>query len=103
MNNRHFGLLLIFTTLFFNTGIYLPNSISEDRIPQLLEGENLQQIRSELFLLINQERKNLGMKNLKIKREIEKGQKAPGLLYEIEIALLEAKIRLAKATKKINP
>ena len=38
-----------------------------------------------------------------IKREIDKGQKAPGLLYEIEIALLEAKIRLAKATQKINP
>ncbi len=32
----------------------------------------------------------------KIKREIEKGQKAPQLLYEIEIALLEANIRLAK-------
>ena len=38
-----------------------------------------------------------------IKREIDRGQKAPGLLSEIEIALLEAKIRLAKATQKINP
>ena len=32
-------------------------------------------------------------------KEIDKGQTAPQHLYEIEIALLEAKIRLAKATQ----
>jgi len=32
-------------------------------------------------------------------KEIDKGQRSPQHLYEIEIALLEAKIRLAKATQ----
>ena len=32
-------------------------------------------------------------------KEIDKGQTAPQYLYEIEIALLEAKIRLARATQ----
>ncbi len=31
--------------------------------------------------------------------EVDKGQRAPGHLNEIEVALLEAKIRLAKATQ----
>ena len=38
-----------------------------------------------------------------LKMELDKGQRAPGVFYEAEIALLEAKIRLAKATQEINP
>ena len=34
-----------------------------------------------------------------LKTEVDKGQRAPGVFYEAEIALLEAKIRLAKATQ----
>jgi hypothetical protein len=35
-----------------------------------------------------------------LKREIDKGQRAANVFYEAEIALLEAKIRLAKAQQK---
>lgn len=34
-----------------------------------------------------------------LKMEADKGQRAPGIFYEAEIALLEAKIRLAKAAQ----
>jgi hypothetical protein len=37
-----------------------------------------------------------------LKREIDKGQRAPNDFYEAEIVLLEAKIRLAKATQQKN-
>jgi len=71
MKNHQLGSLLLSAILLFFTVFVFPDSPSEIKINQLAENQNLQQIRAELFKLINRERKNLGLKTLEIKRELE--------------------------------
>jgi uncharacterized protein YkwD len=71
MKNHHLVLWITVSFLLFPGHIFLQASIPKGKITQLSTEPNIQQLKSELLHLINRERKNRGMNNLKLKREMD--------------------------------